>query len=91
MENIVSKKASSLSKMWIKILNLENCLFPEIKEYLGALSTKEEKLIKILDFAQIEKNVTVVTITNTPKDRVEIARAMIAQISQANSKVDLYY
>jgi hypothetical protein len=27
MENIVSKKASSLSKMWIKILNLENCLF----------------------------------------------------------------
>jgi hypothetical protein len=79
MENIVSKKASSLSKMWIKILNLENCLFPEIKEYLGALSTKEEKLIKILDFAQIEKNVTVVTITNTPKDRVEIARAMIAK------------
>jgi hypothetical protein len=65
--------------MWIKILNLENCLFPEIKEYLGALSTKEEKLIKILDFAQIEKNVTVVTITNTPKDRVEIARAMIAK------------
>jgi AAA+ ATPase superfamily predicted ATPase len=77
MENIVSKKASSLSKMWIKILNLENCLFPEIKEYLGALSTKEEKLIKILDFAQIEKNVTVVTITNTPKDRVEIARAIL--------------
>jgi len=79
MENILPKLSSNLSKMWIKILNLENCLFPEIKEQLGTLSTKEEKLIKILDFAQIEKNVTVVTITNTPKDRVEIARAMIAK------------
>lgn len=41
--------------MWNKILNLENCLFPELKEQLGVLSTKEEKLIKILDFAQIKK------------------------------------
>jgi hypothetical protein len=65
--------------MWTKILNLENCLFPELKKQLGTLSTKEEKLIKILDFAQIEKNVAVVTITNTPKDRIEIARAMIAK------------
>jgi len=79
MENIIPKFTSKLSKMWTKVLNLENCLFPEIKEQLGTLSTKEEKLIKILDFAQIEKNVTVVTITNTPKDREEIARAMIAK------------
>ena len=79
MENIIPKFTSKLSKMWIKILNLENCLFPEIKEQLGTLSTKEEKLIRILDFAQIEKNVTVVTITNTPKDRIEIVRAMIAK------------
>jgi len=79
MENIVPKITTNLSKMWNKILNLENCLFPEIKEQLGTISTKEEKLIRILDFAQIEKNVTVVTITNTPKDRVEIARAMIAK------------
>jgi len=79
MKNIISKPTSKLSKMWNKILNLENCLFPEIKEQLGVLSTKEEKLIKILDFAQIERNVTVVTITNTPKDRIEIARAMIAK------------
>ncbi len=76
MENIIPKLFSNLSKMWTKILNLENCLFPEIKEQLGTLSTKEEKLIKILDFAQIEKNVTVVTITNTLKDRIEIARAI---------------
>ncbi len=69
MKNIIPKSSSNLSNMWTKILNLENCLFPEIKEQLGTLSTKEEKLIKILDFAQIEKNVTVVTITNTPKDR----------------------
>ncbi len=79
MENILPKLSTNLSKMWTKILNLENCLFPELKEQLGTLSTKEEKLIRILDFAQIEKNVTVVTITNTPKDRLEIARAMIAK------------
>jgi len=79
MENIIPKLSSNLSKMWNKIINLENCLFPNLKEQLGTLSTKEEKLIKILDFAQIEKNVTVVTITNTPKDREEIARAMIAK------------
>ncbi len=79
MKNIMPKSSSNLSNMWTKILNLENYLFPEIKEQLGTLSTKEEKLIKILDFAQIEKNVTVVTITNTPKDRIEIARAMIAK------------
>ncbi len=79
MKNILPKLSTNLSKMWTKILNLENCLFLEIKEQLGTLSTKEEKLIKILDFAQIEKNVTVVTITNIPKDRIEIARAMIAK------------
>ena len=79
MENIIPNLSSNLSKMWIKILNLENCLFPEIKEQFGTLSTKEEKLIKILDFAQMEKNVTVVNITNTPKDREEIARAFIAK------------
>jgi hypothetical protein len=79
MENIIPELSSKLSKMWTKVLNLENCLFPEIKEQLRALSTKEEKLIKILDFAEIEKNVTVVTITNTPKNRIEIARAMIAK------------
>ncbi len=79
MTNILPKLSTNLSKMWTKILNLENCLFLEIKEQLGTLSTKEEKLIKILDFAQIEKNITVVTITNIPKDREEIARAMIAK------------
>ena len=79
MKNIIPKLSSRLSKMWTKVLNLENCLFPELKEQLGTLSSKEEKLIRILDFAQIEKNVTVLTITNTPKDRIEIARAMIAK------------
>jgi hypothetical protein len=42
-------------------------------------SSKEFKLIKILDFAEIEKNITVVSITNTPKDREQIARAFIAK------------
>ena len=46
---------------------------------LEALSTKESKLIRILDFSEIEKSVTVITVTNTPKDREELARAFIAK------------
>lgn len=67
--------------MWNKILNLESSLFPALKKELRLeeLSHKEQKLIKILDFAQIEKNITVVSITNTPKDREEIAKAFIAK------------
>lgn len=66
MKNIIP----TLSKMWSKVVNLETTLFPLLKEELRIeeLSTKEAKLIKILDFAEIEKNITVVTITNTPKD-----------------------
>jgi hypothetical protein len=79
MKNIVSDTSSNLSKMWRKIKNIENSLFPELQEQLGILSSKEEKLIKILDFAQIENNVTVVKITNTPKDREEMARSFIAK------------
>jgi transposase len=81
METIVPKISSSLSKMWTKVLNLEKSLFPALKEELRleALSQKEQKLISILDFAQIEKNITVVSITNIPKDREEIARAFIAK------------
>lgn len=81
MKTIVPKISSSLSKMWNKVLTLNNSLFPALKEELRLeeLSHKEQKLISILDFAQIEKNITVVTITNTPKDREEIARAFIAK------------
>jgi len=81
MEKIIPKLSSNLSKMWNKILNLEKTLFPALKEELRLeeLSRKEQKLIKILDFAQIENNITVVSITNTPRDRVEIARAFIAK------------
>jgi transposase len=81
METIVPKISSSLSKMWTKILNLETSLFPALKEELRLeeLSHKEQKLIAVLDFAQIEKNITVVSITNTPKDREEITRAFIAK------------
>lgn len=81
MEIILPKISSSLSKMWNKVLTLNNSLFPALKEELRLeeLSHKEQKLISILDFAQIEKNITVVSITNTPKDREEIARAFIAK------------
>ena len=79
MKNIVPDKSSNLSKMWGKIKNIENSLFPELQEQFGRLSSKEEKLIKILDFAQIEEKITIVKITNPPKDREEIARAFIAK------------
>jgi len=77
----MTKSISSLSKMWHKILNMENTLFPAMKETLRVeeLSSKESKLIRILDFAEIEKNITVVSITNTKKDREQIARAFVAK------------
>jgi len=65
--------------MWLKVKNLENSLFPQLQEQLGVLSTKEQKLIKILDFAEIEKNVCTTSKTNPPKDREQIARAFIAK------------
>jgi len=81
MKNIVPKTYSNLSKMWAKVLNLENSLFPELKESLQIVefSTKESKLIKILDFAEIEKFVTTTSPTKPPQDREQIARAFIAK------------
>ncbi|WP_415408308.1 transposase [Sulfurovum sp. CS9] len=69
----------SLSKMWLKVINLEQSLFPKLQESMGTLSPKEEKLIKILDFAEIERFVSTVQITNPPKDREELARAFVAK------------
>jgi hypothetical protein len=71
LPNISFKETSiGLSQMHRRIINQERSLFPSIQEELrlGELSQKEQKLIKILDFAQIERNITVVSITNTPKD-----------------------
>ncbi len=81
MENIIPKISSSLSKMWIKVLNIENSLFPDLKESLRIeeFSHKESKRIKILDFAQIEKFVNTTSLTNPPKDRKQIVRAFIAK------------
>jgi len=75
MEKIIP----SLSKMWLKVINLEQSLFPKLQESIGSLSPKEEKLIKILDFAEIERFVSTVQITNPPKDREEMARAFVAK------------
>ena len=65
--------------MWLKVINLEQSLFPKLEESMGTLSPKEEKLIKILDFAEIERFVSTVHITNPPKDREEMARAFVAK------------
>jgi len=54
----MSKIIPSLSKIWLKVVNLETSLFPQLKESLRIeeFSSKESKLIKILDFAEIENN-----------------------------------
>ena len=77
----MSKIISTLSKMWLKVINLENTLFPELQESLRIeeFSTKEAKLIRVLDFAEIEKFITITSLTNTPKYREQIARAFIAK------------
>lgn len=81
MESSVPKSSSSLSKMWRKVINLENSLFPELQEKLRVeeFSTKEAKLIKVLDFAEIEQFITTTSPTNTPKYREEIARAFVSK------------
>ena len=61
----MSRIIPSLSKMWLKVTNLENSLFPKLQESSGVLSSKEEKLIKILDFAEIEQFIYDTHITNT--------------------------
>jgi len=75
MTTILPKLSSSLSKIWLRVINLENLLFPALREELRLeeLLDKEQKLISILDFSQMEKNITVVSITNTPKDQEEIS------------------
>ncbi|MEA3223440.1 MAG: transposase [Thermodesulfobacteriota bacterium] len=75
----MKKIIPSLSKMWLKVINLEQSLFPKLEESMGTLSPKEEKLIKILDFAEIERFVSTIQITNPPKDREEMARAFVAK------------
>ena len=75
MEKIIP----TLSKMWLKVMNLEQSLFPRLEESMGTLSSKEAKLIKILDFSQIENFVCSAQITNPPKDREELARVFVAK------------
>jgi len=75
MTNIVP----TLSKMSLKILNFEKTLFPALQEQLGVLSSKEERLMRILELAEIELYVSEVKITNPPKHRKEIARAFVAK------------
>jgi transposase len=76
---LMSKIISTLSKMWLKVTNIENSLFPELQASLGVFSSKEEKLVKILDFAEIEQFIYDVHTTNIAKDREQMARAFIAK------------
>ena len=45
-------------KNWLRIINHENCLFPEIKEQLGTLSTKG-KINKNIRFCPNRKAFTI--------------------------------
>ena len=77
----MSKIISTLSKMWLKVTNLENSLFPELKESLRVkeFSSKESKLIRILDFSEIEQFVYDTHTTNIKLYRVQCARAFVAK------------
>lgn len=75
----MTKSIPSLSKMWLKVRNIENTLFPYLEETLGDLTSKESRLIRILDFAEIERFVMDTQVTNPPKYRKEIARAFVAK------------
>jgi hypothetical protein len=48
--------------MSLKILNMNKTLFPALQEQLGILSSKEEKLMRILELAQIELYVSEVNL-----------------------------
>lgn len=65
--------------MWLKVINLEQSLFPQLQVSMGPLSPKEERLMKILDFAEIENHISHIQITNLPKDRIQMARAFVAK------------
>jgi len=77
----MSKIIPTLSKMWLKVVNLENSLFPELQESLRVeeFSSKESKLIRVLDFAEIDKYIVNTSCTNIPKSREQIARSFIAK------------
>jgi len=55
--------------MWLKVLNQEQSLLPQLEASFGALSHKEEKLMKILDFAEIETFFSAVEITKPQRQR----------------------
>jgi len=59
--------------MWIKVLNIENSLFPDFKESLRIeeFSSKESKFVNILDFAEIEKFVITTSLTNPTFSRCQ--------------------
>ena len=73
------KTTPALSKMWLKVMNIEQNLFPGLQASIGTLSPREEKLMRILDFAEVERFISTVQITNPPKDREEMARAFVAK------------
>lgn len=79
MRSSMTKSIPFLSKVWLKILNINKTLFPTPQEEIGVLSSEEEKLIHILDFAEIEKFVHKEKITNPLKYRKETTRAFMTK------------
>ena len=77
----------SLRKMWLKVINLEQSLFPKLQESMGSLSPKEEKLIKMLRLRRDRKLCTSTSqITNPPKDREEMGACLCCKASYTTFK-----
>jgi len=66
----MSKIVPILSKIWLKVKNIENSLFLDLQEILDQLCNKE--CIKILDFAEIAEYVCITSKINSPKDRKKL-------------------
>jgi len=68
----------SLAQYW---LNIQGCLFPWLKEELGALTEKQQQLISILELVRVEEFLCQGGRLpgRPPEDRTAMARAFIAK------------
>ena len=69
----------TLSQYW---LNIQGSLFPWLKEELGELTERQQKLVTILELIRVEEflSATYGLAGRPPADRTTIARAFVAKM-----------
>jgi len=75
----MNRAQESLSQSW---QHIQGFLFPMIEEEIGRLSTKQQLLINVLEFAELEKHLPYFAgcVGRPPEDRCAIARAFVAKM-----------